>query len=419
MEQSSDTTQIDIAVIGGGLAGLTAARFAQRAGARVVVLDGQPVGGRARTDRVDDFLFNRGPHALYGGGAAERILAELGVTATGGPPSTDTYGLLDGQVGRLPSNTRTLLATRLLGWRAKAAVAKLLGSLGKQDAHAVACVSVRDWLDGMRLPHEALLMMEALVRTATYANAPEVMSAEVALSQIQLALRHGVRYLDGGWQSLVDQLATGLDIRRAQAVSVHRDGDDIVIRTADDGRVVADAVVIGSGTPASMAALLGRQPFDVGPPVEAACLDLGLAGAPRYPVLFGLDVPLYASVHQPPARLAPAGRQVLAVARYLAPGDDRRPGEGRAELEAHAMRAGITDADVVASRYLHRMTVVGALATAAAGGLSGRVQVTDAGVDGVYLAGDWIGREGHLADASMASAAEAARLAAARVRARA
>ncbi|MCU1501314.1 MAG: putative dehydrogenase [Ilumatobacteraceae bacterium] len=427
MEPNAETTQTDIAVIGGGLAGLTAARIAQRAGAHVVVLDGQPAGGRARSDNVDGFLFNRGPHALYSGGAAERILGELGVQVTGGSPSSDAFGLLDGRVGRLPANARTMLTSHLLGVRAKAALGRLLSALGKWDAHALARVTVRDWVDGLRLPREAALMMEMLVRTASYANAPELMSAELAVSQVQMALSHGVRYLDGGWQSLVDGLAVGVDVRRAQALSITRDDDRLVVATVDHANgdssghahVVADAVVLASGTPASMAGLLGRQPFDVGPPIEAACLDLGLAGAPAHPVLFGVDVPLYASVHQPPARLAPPECQVLHVARYLGPGDDRGPGEVRAELDAHARRAGVADGSITASRYLHRMTVVGALTTAASGGFAGRIQVTDAGVDGVFLAGDWIGAHGHLADASMASAAEAARLASARVRARA
>ncbi|MEO5901527.1 MAG: FAD-dependent oxidoreductase [Ilumatobacteraceae bacterium] len=419
MDRIAETTHTDVAVIGAGLAGLTAARIAQRNGASVVVLDGQPAGGRARTDQIDGFAFNRGPHALYSGGAAERIFGELGVQITGGPPANESFGLLDGRIDRLPGNARTLLTTHLVGFRAKAALGKLLGGMSKWDAGAVAHLTVREWIDDMQLPSDAALVVEMLVRVSTYGNAPDVMSAQVAVAQIQMALRSGVRYLDGGWQTLVDQLAGGVDIRRDQAVSVHHDGEQVVIGTATDGHVVADAVVVASGTPASMAGLLGRQPFDVGPPIEAACLDLGVAVVPRHPVLFGVDVPLYASVHCPPARLAPAGMRLLAVARYLAADDALPPADQRAELQAHALRTGVTDADIVASRYLHRMTVVGAVSTAAAGGYDGRVQVGDAGVDGVFLAGDWIGREGHLADASVASAAEAARLATARVRARA
>ena len=54
------------------------------------------------------------------------------------------------------------------------------------------------------------------------------------------------------------------------------------------------------------------------------------------------------------------------------------------------------------------MTVVGALAVARHGGLPGRPGVSDSGHAGVYLAGDWVGRRGHLLDAVVASAEEAA-----------
>jgi hypothetical protein len=57
------------------------------------------------------------------------------------------------------------------------------------------------------------------------------------------------------------------------------------------------------------------------------------------------------------------------------------------------------------------MTVTHALPRAEEGGLSGRPGVAIAERPGAFLAGDWIGREGLLADASAASAEEAARAA--------
>ena len=52
------------------------------------------------------------------------------------------------------------------------------------------------------------------------------------------------------------------------------------------------------------------------------------------------------------------------------------------------------------------MVAVSAIATAASGGLSGRPGI-DRG-DGLYLAGDWVGEEGWLVDAALASGAAAA-----------
>ena len=56
---------VDVIVIGAGLAGLTAARHLEAAGQRVQVLEADTkVGGRVATDRVDGFLCDRGFQVL-------------------------------------------------------------------------------------------------------------------------------------------------------------------------------------------------------------------------------------------------------------------------------------------------------------------------------------------------------------------
>jgi len=67
--------------------------------------------------------------------------------------------------------------------------------------------------------------------------------------------------------------------------------------------------------------------------------------------------------------------------------------------------------DVLVDRqYLPRIEAVGALPTAAGGGFAGRPGPRVPGLENLYLAGDWVGPEGFLADASAASARSAARL---------
>ena len=61
--------QTDVVVVGGGMAGLTAACYLARAGVDVTLFEKAPtLGGRAATQGFDDFRFNRGIHALYTGG---------------------------------------------------------------------------------------------------------------------------------------------------------------------------------------------------------------------------------------------------------------------------------------------------------------------------------------------------------------
>jgi phytoene dehydrogenase-like protein len=406
--QNSASLHVDVAVVGAGLAGLAAAQLVQRAGRSVVVLDGQAPGGRARTDERRGFRFNRGPHALYRGGCAEEVLGRLGVRPPGRPPGSPAYGLLGDRMAPLPSDASSLVRNPLLSWRAKVGLARLLRRLPKLRPADLAEVTFSSWLGDQGLPRDAEVFVEMLARVASYSNAPDIVSADVIVNQIQMALGSGVRYLDGGWQRMVEALGTGLDVRPRAATRLGRDGGDVMIECGDDAAVVAKAVIVAAGTPAAVSTFLGCGPFDVGPPIEAACLDLGVSGTVDPPLLLGLDTPLYLSMHSPPADLAPRDHSVVHVARYLAPGEQTDPHSQREELEKHAARAGITADRVVEHRYLHRMTVAGALPTADRGGMSGRPTIRDSGVAAVFLAGDWVGRRGHLLDAALASADEAA-----------
>ncbi len=408
MSIADEPVRTDVVVVGAGLAGLTAARLLRHAGRSVVVIDPTEPGGRGRSDRRGAVWFNRGPRALYLGGVADRVLTSLGVPLTGGTPQSGGAGLLGDRLGALPASAATLARTPLLSWRGKLAIGRLMASLPRIDATRLGSTTFADWLADRELPDDARLLVEMLSRVSTYTNAAEIVSADMVIGTMQSTMGRGVRYLDGGWQTIVDSLCTGTRLERGAVEGVRREGNDVVVARADGSSIVGRAAVVAAGGPDVAARLTGRPPFVVGPPAMARCLDLA-SSAPAHPgLLLGLDTPLYLSNHCPPARLAPDGVSVVHVARYLAPGDDVDPHDGRAELVAHAERAGLTSDRITDARYLHRMTVVGGIAVAACGGLVGRPGAADSGVDGVFLAGDWVGPHGHLLDAAIASAEEAA-----------
>ena len=147
--------------------------------------------------------------------------------------------------------------------------------------------------------------------------------------------------------------------------------------------------------------------------VRAASLDVALDRLPNPEtrVAFGLDGPLYYSVHSASAKLAPEGVAVLHVMKYLRD-DPAEPAEGvEGELEAllDRLQPGWRTF-VVERRFLPAMTVSHALPRADEGGLAARPAVTVRERPDVFLAGDWVGSRGMLADAAAASAEEAAGL---------
>jgi hypothetical protein len=146
-------------------------------------------------------------------------------------------------------------------------------------------------------------------------------------------------------------------------------------------------------------------------PVQAACLDVALSRLPRPGDRFalGLDQPTYFSVHSAAARLGPAGVVVIHLMKYLR-GDVEEPASG-VEIELETFLSLLQSgwkAHVVARRFLPRMTVCPALPAADDGGLAGRPEVVIGERANVFLAGDWVGPAGTLADAAAASAEQAA-----------
>ena len=433
------TGPVDLAVIGGGLSGLVAAATAAREGRRVVLLDARTVGGRARSTDRRGFRFNQGAHALYDTGAARPILLDLGVRLSGGAPKVRLGGLwYRGRIHLLPDGPGALLRTSALSVRSKLVTGKLLARVGSFDAAALSHLSFGEWLDDQRLPLDVVDVVLAITRVATYAHSPADLSADAALSQLQGALV-GVTYLDDGWQGLVDQLsavavAAGVDVREHTSVShVGRDrstGAEPWTVTTSTSELAASNVLVAGLGPREAATLLGSAPEELGwatgPDQRASCLDLGVTRPAERGVLFGVDEPLYLSTHTPPADLvstevAAAGGGVVQLLRYLAPDETPDPDVTRAELATHARRVGLdptAPADelgatggsgVVEQRYLHVMTVAHAMPVAARGGLAGRPGVAIPDRPGLFVAGDWVGPVGMLADAAVASGREAAR----------
>jgi phytoene dehydrogenase-like protein len=414
-------TRPDAIVIGGGIAGLAAAAYLGRAGRRVVVLEKAAApGGRAVTQDHDGFRFNLGAHALLRWGAAARVLRELDVPFRGGVPSgAGGFAIRDGRCHTLPVGLLSLLTTGLMPAGAKVQFARFFDGLRQRDSAALAGLTIAEWLDGERLRPEARQVAEAILRVSTYSADTRRQSASAALEQIQHGLQ-GVLYVDGGWQTLVDGLRIAAEkagvrvMVRSAVTAVERHGTGCEVCLADGSRLEAPAVVIAVAPQAAAALLadgaLSRVAAEA-VPVRIATLDLALERLPRPAATFalGIDEPLYFSVHSAAAALAPRGGALVHVMRYLESEVDVSAAtrlEGRLEELLDLVQPGWRD-NVVHRRFIPDLVVSNALVTAAGRGAPRPGPVVP-GTTGVFLAGDWVGEEGMLADAALASARRAA-----------
>lgn len=412
----------DVIIIGGGLAGLTAANYLARAGRQVTLLEkARHLGGRAMTQEQAGFSFNLGPHALYLAGEGAAILKELQIPFSDNKPlQSGNFALHNNQLVPLPFTPVDFLRTQLFGLKDKVKIGRILGGLVKMTLESAEKLSLQEWVTKKSDSPMIRQYLFALARLSTYANAPEQFNAAVFVQQFQRVVKENVCYLDNGWQTVVDGLriaaeqakVTILTGKRATAVSSHATHPEIHLA---DGEVLTGTAVILAVDPKTAAQLLPKneqlaKDVETAVSVRAACLTIGLRHLPNPDCKFvlGLDQPLYLSVHSATAQLAPDNQALIHIAKYL-PVSDTDPAQDMLELEGllDLAQSGWRN-ELVTRQFLPKMTVVNRLVTKADGGLNGRLPITLPHSVNIFLAGDWVGAEGWLADASFASGRTAA-----------
>jgi len=337
-------------------------------------------------------VLNQGPHALYIGGPARRELEAWGIELDWWNPTSPAASvfLRDGKPRRRLGGTGEL-GRWFLGLR-------------RTEPEELAGISAAEWLRRSLRSERARASAAALIRVTTFVADQESLSADVAATQLKIGLYPGVRYLRGGWQSLVDALADkakarGAALRTRAAVRGLERGPEGWELSLDGETLRADVVVLAAGGPDAVEKLLGEEtPAAPRPAAELSVLDLGLTSLPRRSMRFalGIDKPTYLSRHSPPEH---RGGVLLSLASY------RREPLPALEKLADSVQPGWRKRTIL-ERFLPRMVAVSAIPTPAGGGLAGRPAIDRGG--GLYLAGDWVGPEGWLVDSALASGRAAA-----------
>jgi phytoene dehydrogenase-like protein len=425
---SNEFDNSDVIIIGGGLAGLTTAALLARSGKTVTLFErsSKEIGGRARTTEVDGFYFNQGPHALFLTDSTDSILKEIGITYTGGIAGGKSYLISSGKKREVPGDYGSWLSSgKGDGSSVVSDENQFFNSPTNLDFSQLEGVTVQEWLDKNIHDINDAEIIKAILRLNTYGNDPEIQSIGSALRQIYVNSRAGTMYLDGGWQTLVDGLliiaknANTRIVMDKKAISVKRtNSSGWQVLLSDKTQVSAKIVVIAAGPMDAYSLFDDKERPEVlskaakaAKPVRLVCLDVALSSLPDKDALFalGVDRPLYFSVHSAYAKLAPKDGALIHVAKYLGTSIAPKPREDQPELEEllDLMQPGWREV-LVKKRPLPSMVVSNAVASAATGGLAGRPDAKIA--DNLYIVGDWVGKEGLLSNASVASAKHAAQL---------
>jgi oxygen-dependent protoporphyrinogen oxidase len=181
-----------IAVLGGGLTGLTAAYHLSRLGYRVRLFEQTSrVGGAIRTEISDGWLVEAGPNSLQESNAEiTALLAELGLErerVEADPAAKNRYLVRDGQLVPLPLSPRALFASPLFSLGAKARILRELSAKPAASADCSIAALVRE--------HFGTEVLERVVQpfvSGVYAGDAEKLSARYAFPKIWDAVRrHG------------------------------------------------------------------------------------------------------------------------------------------------------------------------------------------------------------------------------------
>lgn len=413
----------DAAVIGGGLAGLIAALDLAEAGKTVAVLEkSNRMGGRAITVNKNGALFNLGGHALYRGGEAYEILQSHGVKLAGKKPSTKGWAIWGNKVLPMPGDATGMMSSALLSWSGKMELVGLILKIAKTRVNLIRRITLRDWAEKEIRDPMVRHIFYSLCRTSTYAQDPDYQLADPVLRQVQRVLKSGVLYLDGGWQTIVDQLrekATqrGVDFLPNKTVAEiqHEDGAVRRIRFADDA-LMDVSHVISTVSPADTFRITRdaentvlRRWKEEARPAMAACLDLGLRKlpVPDHNFALGVDQSVFFTNHSRAAKLSEDGTIVVHLMKYNGPGEcDPKADLSLLEQTMSLLQPG-WEKEVVARQYLPNIAVVHDHVHLGRSEISVGPSVPE--ISGLYVAGDWASHGEMLADAAVASGRRAAR----------
>lgn len=411
----------DVTVLGGGIAGLTASIYLAQSGKKVLLLDkASKLGGRGISNTIGDAHLNLGAHALYTN--CIEILNEVGVTVSGKLPKLSGAFILGDQSKQMKIiEAFNLFLGNHLKWKEKMEFIRFYRHIRKMDLDEINDISLEEYLNRIITSHCVKNLILAFVRVSTFTSNSELISAGVAIGQLRSAK---VMYINDGWQSIVNDLIKkanqlGVTIQNSTIVSkITGSYPNINLILKNDTRINTNCL-LSTINPNDLVKLIDEpisdsflQKCNQMIPVKAACLDLVMKGLPNPKLNFalGVDQPWYFSNHSTVAKLSKEGESVVHIMKYLNSVNETDSSKDEEELESllDLVQPGWREY-VISRRYLPKLVVSNDIKKPFHK-LDNNLSNNEVGLEGIYVAGDWVGETELLLNASLKSAKNATKL---------
>jgi phytoene dehydrogenase-like protein len=381
MAQQNGSRKAPITVVGGGLAGLTAAIACAEAGRSVRLLEAhEALGGRARS-AAGPYKANLGPHVIYKDGAFWDWLSERELLPPfAGPPLSGIRLRWGGAVRRLPPLGMVPAVLRLRG------------------REAPVDVDFRTWA-ASHSDERTAEMLSAAAGVYTFHHDPGELSAAFVWKhsvRVLLSPPPTARYLIGGWGALVETLERRLRELGVEVETSHR------VESLPDPPVIVATELEGGRS------LLGDDSL-AWPAGHTVCLDLGLRHRRGDPfIVSDLDqagwIERFSAAD---SSLAPDGEELVQAQMPIRPGESDDAAALRLD---QLLDASLPDRHQ-RETWRRRQVMKGRSGPLDYPGKSWRDRPAVDRGEGVFLAGDMVAAPGLLSEVAWASAVQAAELA--------
>lgn len=414
-----------ILVVGGGLAGLSAAARLAYNGYKVTVLEKAPkLGGRAITIPLKGFNFNFGAHAIY---ARDRSVLRkfeselpLKVDWKDFSPSKAFYDL-GSFTTPMPATLDGLLRTQILDAENKLRftyeIIKTMTSLERGEQG----IPIGEYLE--KEPEQIRDLLLTLASSNFFSNEPEKIPSPLFFRYYKrlFSTQRAVSYIGGGWQAIVNNFAEIIEkhqgeiITREKATKINLEGNRITSIQGKEKTYEADQYILCI-PPKELTQLFADTPYEKlftefsnYLPTQVIVYDIGLSKRIQTPFtyvyhkgerIFITDISYYDTT------CTPEGGQLMQAIAYL-----NKDETGNKE---------IADKKVESIEKLYEKHYPGWKDHLVAKRLSKRAIVQEIkciddqrlmpikfySLPNVYFAGDWCQGNGQLSELSFSSAYE-------------